>query len=157
MDRRAFSMIWIGFQVTCTTDLEVQLVNLGFISSFFLSLSVSYATCPLSCSSTAAHPHGPQASATLPLDFVRSPGAVSALTFQLPCQECRDLGVHSRLRVGGGPREAQERQFGQLLCLTMLIHQPNRCNCSTLRGWLGHQGHPQSLQAIESSILKFGR
>lgn len=105
-------MIWIAFQVTCTTDLEVQLVNLGFISAFFLSLSVSYATCPLSCSSTAAHPHGPQASATLPLDFVRSPGAVSALTFQLPCQECRDLGVHSRLRVGRGRGRLRRASLG---------------------------------------------
>ena len=43
---------------------------------------------------------------------------------------------------GAGPREAQERQFGQLLCLTVLIHWANRCNCSTLRGWVGHQGQP---------------
>ena len=58
---------------------------------------------------------------------------------------------------GAGPREAQERQFGQLLCLTVLIHQPNWCNCCTLRGLVGPRGTLQSLQALESSILKFGR
>ena len=112
VDKHAFSMIWIGFQVTCTADPEVQLVNLRFIFPFFLSLSVSYATCPDSCPSTAAHPHGPQASATLPLDFVRSPGAVSALTFQVPCQECRDLGVHSRLRVERGLGRLRSTSLG---------------------------------------------
>ena len=119
VDSRAFSVIWVGFQVTCTADLEVQLVNLRCIFPFFLSLSVSYATCPLSCPSTAAHPHGPHASGTLPLDLVRSPGAVSALTFQLPCQECRDLGVHSRLRVGRGRgrlRSASLVSFSVLPC-----------------------------------------
>ena len=155
VDRDSFSMIWIGFQVTCTGDLEMQLVNLGFIFPFFLSLSVSCATCPVSypqhgCSSpwSTCFCHFASWPCEVPWGSQWSYLPTSRPRMQRPWGPFQTEG-------GEGLREAQECQFWQLLCLTVLIHQCNRCNGSTLRGWLAHQGHlakPSSYQAPHFEI-----
>ena len=80
-----------GCQVTCPGESGISFLSLSFT---LLAL--------FPAPGLAVHPHGPYGSATLTLNLMRSPGAVSAVAFQLPHQECKDIWVCSILRVGQG-------------------------------------------------------